>query len=232
MKVLIVEDNQQLAERIKLVLGKHFVVDVVHTGEEGLQRAPTVDYAAVVLDLGLPDMSGKEVCEQLRRQHCNAPILILTGVTGIQSVVDLLDAGADDYLSKPFNSEELVARMQALARRSREAPQPRKDDRIVLGDLVINLANREVRRGGELVPLRRKEFEILQYLVINQGRAMSRAMIINHAWETSKESWQGTVDVHIKRLRDKLDRPFDDKPIIKTAYGIGYMVDSTRKHTK
>lgn len=228
VKVLVVEDNQQVAERIKTALSRRFVIDVVETGQEAIeciQRATSAEYSVIVLDLGLPDMTGLEVCQRIRRQKCATPILILTGIASADSTVQLLDAGADDYLTKPFNGDELRARLMALVRRTAPAFT---GEFITFGDLQIDLVQHQVRRAGKLVPLPRKEFDILQYLIVNQGRAVTRAMIMDHAWTNGHDSWHGTVDVHIKRLRDKIDRPFD-KPIIKTAHGVGYMVDSTRE---
>lgn len=223
MKLLVVEDSKGLAKRIKSVLGKRYLVDVVHTGKDALHQIGLVNYGVIILDLGLPDIHGMIICKTIRENGIKSPILILTGVDDVQSRVQLLETGADDYLAKPFNGAELVARVTALARRQ---PMPYIGSIITVGDLEVDTSRRQVRRCGVLVPLRRKEFDILQYLVSNRGRAVSREMILNHAWESGKESWNGTVDVHIKHLRDKIDRPFQSS-IIKTAYGIGYMVEST-----
>lgn len=224
MKILIVEDSKALAERIKNLLTKLYVVDMVHSGKDALNQVDLVNYQAIILDLGLPDMHGLLVCKSLRARHVKVPILILTGIDDVESRVQLLDSGADDYLTKPFNSSELISRVAALLRRQ---SLPYVDDVIQVGDLEIDSNRRQVRRSGVLIPLRRKEFDILQYLVRNRGRAVSREMILNHAWESNKDSWNGTVDVHIKHLRDKIDRPFESA-IIKTAYGIGYVVEGTQ----
>ncbi len=223
MKVLIIEDNRGLATRVKLALGKHYIVDIAHTGLEGLAQAQAIEYSVIILDLGLPDMHGSDVCKSLRESGVTAPILILTATHNIASRVELLNKGADDYQCKPFSSAELLARTNALARRRERTYS---DGKICYADLEIDPASRQVSRSGVVVPLRRKEFDILQYLVANNGRAVSREMIIDHAWENSNDRWNNSVDVHIKRLRDKIDRPFGT-PLIKTAYGIGYMVDST-----
>lgn len=224
MKVLIIEDNRGLATRVKLAIGRHFIVDIAHTGQEGLTQAQAVNYEVIILDLGLPDMHGSEVCQALRVSGVTTPILILTATNNVASRVELLNSGADDYQSKPFSSAELLARTNALARRRTRTYSQNK---ITLGDLEIDTSSRQVTRSGVTVTLRRKEFDILQYLVVNKGRAVSREMIIDHAWESNSDRWNNSVDVHIKRLRDKIDRPFG-APIIKTAYGIGYMVDSAQ----
>jgi two-component system OmpR family response regulator len=221
MKVLVVEDSSSVAERVKKLLDDYYLVDVVHTGSEALTYTQAVDYEVILLDLGLPDMHGATVCRAIREKGSAALILVISGVHDAKSRVQLLDMGADDYITKPFNSQELVSRVAALVRRK---ARYYASNVIVLDDLVLDMENRMVRRGGKLIPLRPKEFDILQYLVRNRGRAISRQMILNHAWATGRDSWTGTVDVHIKHLRDKIDRPFPNH-IIKTAYGVGYMVE-------
>lgn len=221
MKLLIVEDNHWLAESIQSFLSKEFLVDTASTGEEGLQKASSIQYAVIILDLNLPDINGYDVCQKLRKQQITTPILILTGAKAPEDCVRLLDGGADDYLTKPFNRAELRARIFALTRRRALIPNA---NLLTVKDLTIDVARRHVNRSGKDIALRRKEFDILEYLVANRGRVVTRQMIIDHAWSGDQQGWNNTVDVHIKHLRDKVDRPF--KPaLIKTAYGIGYMVD-------
>lgn len=221
MKLLIVEDNKNLLERIKKQLDKLYIIDTAQTGTEAIEKSTDPSYAVILLDLGLPDMSGHTVCKRIREKGIETPILVLTGVDEMTTRVELLNSGADDYVTKPFNSNELRARITALSRRS---PLRYKSAVIAYKDLVIDPDKREVYRQGVAVPLRRKEFDILEYLVNNNGRVLTREMIINHAWDSSKTSWNSTVDVHIKHLRDKIDRPFNSS-LIKTAYGLGYRVD-------
>lgn len=222
MKLLLIEDNTALAERIKQQLtSNRYVVDVVSSGEDGLERVKKVHYSTIILDLGLPDMSGESVCKKIRQAGIESPILILTGTGTMNVKVKLLDIGADDYLTKPFDSDELRARVAALVRRQ---PLPHRKPLITYHDLIINTEERKVYRGGKPIQLRRKEFDILEYLVSNNGRVMTREMIVNHVWDTSKGDYNSSVDVHIKHLRDKVDRPFDIG-YIKTAYGLGYKVD-------
>ncbi|HSX01982.1 MAG TPA: response regulator transcription factor [Candidatus Saccharimonadia bacterium] len=223
MKILFIDDNQLLIESVKARLGSTYIIDFADTGHEGIEQARTVEYAAILLDLGLPDMDGLEVCRELRRANLATPILILTVKNDPATSVQLLNCGADDYLTKPFNGEVLRARIAALLRRGKEL---RQEKIIGVGDLTINLTRRQVSRSGVSIKLRRKEFDILEYLITNRGRALTRSMILEHAWEAGTEGWNNTVDVHIKHLRDKIDRPFG-RPLIKTAYGIGYMVDDT-----
>ncbi|HUC89898.1 MAG TPA: response regulator transcription factor [Patescibacteria group bacterium] len=220
MKLLVIEDNHSLVESLKHSLGKSFIVETAHNGEEGIHRALTGAHDLIVLDLHLPDKNGYEVCKSLRAAQLNTPILILTAVTDVPSKITVLNAGADDYVTKPFNMSELKARINAVLRRS---PVISEAKILEIHDLVIDPGRRQVMRSGKTITLRRKEFDILEYLVRNRGRAVTRAMIVEHAWDTNKETWHNTVDVHIKHLRDKVDRPFK-QPLIKTAYGIGYMV--------
>jgi DNA-binding response OmpR family regulator len=223
MKLLVVEDNARLSERIFDRLHKSHSVDTAETGHDVLTKTREVRYDVIILDLGLPDMNGLEVCRRLRQLQINSPILILTGDAEMTSRVELLENGADDYMTKPFDADELRARIKALGRR--QDRQPPKS-LVEHGDLYIDLDRREVSRAGQSIVLRRKEFDILEYLVKNNGRVLTRDMIMNHVWDDSKTAWNSTVDVHIKHLRDKIDRPFSGPPIIRTAYGLGYKVDS------
>lgn len=221
MKLLLIEDNQTLADGLKRQLGKNYVVDVVRTGEEGLQHATTGGQDIIILDLSLPDKNGYDICRTIRLANITTPIIILTGASDITSRVTLLNAGADDYITKPFSVAELRARLSAILRRP---PLTQSTEIFKVQDLIIDSHRRRVERGGATISLRRKEFDILEYLMRNRGRPVTRSMILDHAWDGTKDSWNNTVDVHIKHLRDKIDRPFET-PLIKTAYGIGYMID-------
>ena len=221
MKLLLIEDNRTLSDSLKKQLGKSFVVDAVRSGDEGLQKALSGGQDIIVLDLSLPDKHGHDVCRSIRQSKVSTPILILTGAADVTSRVTLLNAGADDYLTKPFSVAELRARLSALLRRS---PTPITSDIYRIHDLMIDPHRRRVERAGLPITLRRKEFDILEYLIRNRGRPVTRSMILDHAWDGTKDTWNNTVDVHIKHLRDKIDRPFET-PLIKTAYGIGYMID-------
>lgn len=221
MKLLLIEDNQRLAERISYHLRKSYIVDTVENGEDALEKLKDIEYGVILLDLGLPGMSGLEVCKNMRLMKFNNPILVLTGNSEIADRVKLLNAGADDYVTKPFNTDELRARIAAVGRR-----QTRNHIRSIIEyrDLMMDIDHHKVSRSGVEINLRRKEFDILEYLMINKGRIMTRAMIMDHVWSSRSNSWISTVDVHIKHLRDKVDRPFDHA-YIKTAYGLGYKVD-------
>lgn len=221
MKVLVIEDNPRLASRLKQQLQKWYITETAASGDEGLRLAATNTFTIILLDLGLPDTPGLEICKQLRKLSKSFSILVVTGIDTIESRVALLESGADDYITKPFDIDELHARINALARRQE---RNESDETITVGDLIINKAKRSVLRSGVSIHLRRKEFDILEYLASHPGRIMSREMIINHAWATTTTSWPGSVDVHIKQLRDKVDKPFT-YPLIKTSYGVGYVID-------
>lgn len=224
MKVLLIEDNVRLIERVKHHLRQFFVADTAVTGASGLEQARKVQYKAILLDLNLPDMNGQQICEQLRKESNNTPIIVISGVQDSDSRIALLNSGADDFLVKPFNPAELIARIHSLIRRHHAG----HDDQHILAiqDLTVDINRRKVKRSGETIPLRKKEFDILEYLIANQGHAVTRSMILNHVWDSSEVTWQKTIDVHIKYLRDKIDRPFNST-LIKTAYGVGYMIDDT-----
>jgi DNA-binding response OmpR family regulator len=221
MKILIIDDNRLLAESIKRQLAVSYIVDIASTGEQGIDQARTLGYGVILLDLKLPDMNGYDVCHELRNGQVATPILILSGTQDVMSRVRLFEAGADDYVTKPFNVDELRARITALVRRGKHTVI---QETIKIHDLVIDIRRRRVQRAGVSITLRRKEFDILEYLVRNRGSTVTRAMIFDHVWESGKEAWKNTVDVHIKHLRDKIDRPFSTQ-LIKTTYGIGYTVD-------
>lgn len=220
MKLLVIEDNPILRDRIERQLSRDAVVDLASNGEQGIELA-NGDYAVILLDLGLPDQPGLSVCRHIRENGIETPILILTAESEITTRVTLLNAGADDYVTKPFHGEELRARVRALARRQ---PRGLTKEVVTFDGLMLDHEGRKVARDGNPINLTRKEFDILEYLTHNPGRVLTRRMIFDHVWGADAEASDGTVDVHIKRLRDKVDRPFA-MPLIQTAHGLGYMVD-------
>lgn len=224
MKILYIDDNLLLVESVRKHLQSTYIIDAEHTGREGIEKARTVDYGVILLDLGLPDMNGLEVCKAIRTAGVTAPVLILTIQKDPLTSVALLNCGADDYLTKPFNGDVLKARISALLRRG----QALQEEKVIcIDDLTVNISRRQVWRSGVKINLRRKEFDILEYLANNHGRILTRSMILDHVWESGKEGWNNTVDVHIKLLRDKVDRPFG-KSLIKTAYGVGYTLSDAK----
>lgn len=221
MKILYIDGSRLLIYGLKKLLDDSYIVDHMRTGREGIEKARSIQYSLILLDLSLPDMNGLEVCRELRKSKIPAPIMVLTAKKDPKTSVRLLEGGADDCMTKPFNGDVLKAKIAALLRRRRE---PYEERVIKVSDLTVNITRRQVWRSGVSIALRKKEFDILEYLVANRGRALTRPMILDHAWEAGTEGWNNTIDVHIKHLRDKIDRPFG-KALIKTAYGIGYMID-------
>lgn len=223
MRLLIVDDNAALTWRLQSFLSNSFDVQVARTGFEGLRLAKSGRFDAMILDLRLPDLDGEAICVALRRQQSNMPILILSGEGGLDYRVRLLNEGADDYLTKPFDTKELIARTKALMRRThRIAESPA----LKVGDLIIDSSKRLVTRGGVPIDLRRKEFDILEYLARNHGSVVTPAMILDQVWEDPEnEGWSNSIRVHIKNLRDKIDKPFPT-PLIRTARGVGYMLQA------
>ena len=220
-KLLVVEDNQPLATSLKTWLGKSHQVELVDTGKKALTALTKDEFDLILLDLGLPDMTGQDVCRELRAKGITTPVLVLTAVVEVNMKVAMLDVGADDYLIKPFYVGELKARLRALLRRGKS---PATANIIRVGDLVLDSSRRQVERGGRPIELRRKEFDILEYMMHNRGTVLTRAMIINNSWDASVDRWNNTVDVHIKYLRDRIDKDAKVK-LIRTVYGVGYMID-------
>jgi DNA-binding response OmpR family regulator len=221
MKVLIIEDNAAVTQALRRGLRRSYLVDTARTGTQGLHQAEVNAYDAIILDLTLPDMSGLEVCEQLRRERVSTPIVVLTGRDDIKEKVKLLDAGADDYLTKPFSLEELKARLRTVVRHSTKATRSSK---LVVGELTLDTASRRIERAGRPIRLRRKEFDLLEYMMHHAGTVVTRTTIVDHIWEMSDALYTNAVDVHIKYLRDKIDRPFP-QPLITTVHGVGYKLE-------
>lgn len=219
MHILVVEDQRDFAENIRKYLEtESYSVDLAFDGESGLRQALLEDYALVVLDLNLPRMDGLKVCQELRRAGRSMPILMLTARVGHENAVAGLDSGADDYLTKPFDLEELLARMRALLRRGGESRSPL----IVIGDVTIDTNTHEVRRDGKLVALAPREYALLEFLALNRGVARTRLEIIELVWgEYDELMFSQTVDVHVAYLRRKLGRD-----IIRTVPGKGYMMEA------
>lgn len=222
MKLLVIEDDAGMVASLRRGLHEAYLIEAVATGREGLHEAEVGGYDAIVLDLMLPDMLGVTVCQRLRQRDIATPILILTGRDAVRDKVLVLDAGADDYVTKPFSLEELRVRLRVLVRRE---PQWVRTSQLTAGDLVVDIATRRVTYADVPVELRRKEYALLEYLMHNAGSVVTRAMIIDHVWDVGDSLWTNAVDVHIKYLRDKIDRPFGTE-MIKTVHGVGYMLEA------
>jgi DNA-binding response OmpR family regulator len=222
MHILVVEDDQRLARLLKRVFNEErHTVDLAHSGESGLDLALSGGYDLVILDLMLPDLDGVQVCRRLRAERVATPVLMLTARGAVEDRVAGLDAGADDYLVKPFAMEELLARVNALLRRRDRTAEVATV--LQVDDLVLDQLRREVRRAGQVIELTPKEFALLEYLIRNPGMALSRTQIIDHVWRYDLDAVSNVVDIYIHYLRDKIDRGFE-RPLIKTVRGVGYKI--------
>ena len=218
MRILLVEDEHKVAEMVSRGLkAERYAVDVADNGNRGWAMAETYEYDLVILDLGLPGMDGSELLRRIRTRDSKIPILVLTARDATSSKVENFEAGADDYLTKPFAFAELVVRIRALLRRG-----PANQESIVrVGDLEIDRLSQQVRRGGRRIELTPKEYALLDYLANHPGRVLSRTMIVEHVWDQSFEGLTNIVDVYVRHLRAKVDDLFPVK-LIRTVRGAGY----------
>ena len=218
MRILIVEDNPKMAKALQSGLNENgFAADVCHTGFEGEELASIEDYDVIVLDLMLPDRDGIEVCRNLRRRKVSAPIIMLTALSTTDDKVAGLNSGADDYITKPFEFEELLARIRAMLRRG-EATESRV---LRCDDLELDLYTRRAKRGDEVFELSNKEYGLLEYLMRNQTRVLSRTQLGEKVWDMNFEPSSNVIDVYISSLRKKIDRGFE-RELIHTIKGAGY----------
>lgn len=222
MRILVVEDEHKIANSIKKGLEQEtYAVDVAYDGNEGYDLAAGEEYDAIILDLMLPGMDGLDICKQLRKEKIHTPILVLTAKGQLEDKVRGLNCGADDYLTKPFAFEELLARIRALVRR------PPTANGIVLkvADLRLNTLNYEVKRAGKLIRLSNKEYALLEFLLHHPNRVFTKDQIIGHVWNYDADILPNTVEVFIGYLRKKIDRSFKNKPpLIHTVRGFGYKI--------
>ncbi len=222
MRIIVVEDEHKIANSIKKGLEQEsFAVDVAFTGTDGFGLITTEDYDLIILDLLLPGMSGIDICKKLRNAQNHTPILMLTAKGQIEDKVAGLNAGADDYLTKPFAFEELLARVRALIRR----PKDSLGTILTFEDLTLDTQNYEVKRAGKLINLSNKEFALLEYLLRHKNKILKKDQIINHVWDYDADILPNTVEVYIGYLRNKIDKPFSDKKnLINTVRGFGYKI--------
>jgi DNA-binding response OmpR family regulator len=221
MRILVVEDNHTIANALKEGLEEEsFAVDVVYDGEDGYHSAVNDDYDLIILDIMLPGMDGISVAQKLRAQSNHTRILMLTAKDQIQDKVRGLNTGADDYLVKPFSFEELLARVKALLRR----PHEKKAEVLEVGALTLNTITKEVHRDKQKINLSSKEYALLEYLLRNKDRVLSKNNIMSHVWDFDADILPNTVEVFIKYLRDKIDRPFNGPGLIQTVRGFGYKI--------
>jgi two-component system copper resistance phosphate regulon response regulator CusR len=221
MRLLVVEDEKRIADFLTRGLqSAGYAVDVVHTGNEAVERVHATEYDLVILDLGLPDIDGLQVLERFRNRKSVPPVLILSARDSIDDKVSGLEQGGDDYLVKPFAFVELLARVRVLLRRGQPTPE-----KLQVGELTLDCIRRRVTRANEVIDLAPKEFSILEYMMRNRGRPLSRTMIVEHVWDMDYDGLTNIVDVYIRHLRSKIDDKFANR-MIHTVRGIGYMLDA------
>jgi two-component system OmpR family response regulator len=221
MRILLVEDDLKIASFVvKGLKEAGFAVDHAQDGEEGLYMASTEPYDATIIDIMLPKLDGLSLIEELRRKKINTPVIILSAKRSIDDRVKGLQTGSDDYLTKPFAFSELLARIQALIRRASRTSEPAS---LTAGELSVDLLTREVTRAGTKIELQPHEFALLEYLMRNAGRVLSKTMILEHVWDYNFDPQTNVVDVLVCRLRNKVDRDFENK-MIHTIRGVGYVL--------
>jgi two-component system, OmpR family, copper resistance phosphate regulon response regulator CusR len=220
MRLLLIEDEEKVSRFIvKGLMAERFAVDVAAEGDKGLELAQAYNYDLIILDLMLPGMSGTEALRLIRRQNEHVPVLVLTARDAINDKVQHFEIGADDYLTKPFAFAELIARVKALLRRGAVS----RANALRVADLEVDRLTQQVRRGGQRIELTGKEYALLEYLMTNAGRVLSRTMIIEHVWDQSFDGATNIVDVYVRHLRNKIDEPFERK-LIRTVRGVGYAI--------
>lgn len=221
MHILVIEDDTKIAANIaKMLRDKEYIVTLAHTGEDGLFALETENYDAVVLDWMLPDKNGIQVLTRLRSKNNNVPVIMLTAKSQLEDKVEGFSKGADDYLTKPFALKELLVRIKAVIRRSSNHTQT---PLIKIAGLTINTDICEVKRSGKNINLAPKEYALLEYLALNEGKAMDRTSLLHHVWGEDIDPFTNTIDVHIRYLRKKIDDQYKKK-LIKTVPGKGYMI--------
>src|SRR6202048_5057733 len=224
MRILIVEDEKRIQEFLSRGLeSAGYAVDVAGNGATAIDLVHGTEYDLIILDWMLPDMDGLTVLQKIRNRKSSPPVLILSARDAVDDRVNGLELGADDYLTKPFAFVELLARVRALLRRGQPTPE-----RLVVGDLALDCIRRKVTRSAESIELAPKEFGILEYMMRNKGRPLSRTMIVEHVWDMDYDGLTNIVDVYIRHLRSKIDDRFPRK-LIQTVRGIGYMIEAPDK---
>ncbi|MFC1808685.1 response regulator [Candidatus Omnitrophota bacterium] len=221
MRILLVEDEKRIASFIQRGLKEEsYVVDLAYNGVDGLFQATHVPYDLIILDIMLPDLSGIDICRELRREHINTPILILTARGSTKDKVVGLDAGADDYLTKPFAFDEFLARVRALLRKNRRE----KTTTLRVADIELDQLTRKVKRADTEIHLANKEYALLEYLMLHANQVVTRTMISEHVWNEDFDSLTNVFDVYIHRLRKKINEGFDE-PLIQSLRGVGYVLN-------
>ena len=228
-KILLVEDESKIANAVARGLKyEGFEVSISSDGEEALILGKDEEFDCIVLDRMLPLKEGVEVCKELRESNIKTPIIMLTAKSGVNDKIEGLDAGADDYLAKPFSLDELLARIRALLRR----PNVILNEEIKVGDLILNTTTFEAKRNGKTIILSKKEYDLLEYLMRNANKTISKEKIINHVWDFDSDILPNTVEVYMGYLRNKVDKPFKDKKMLQTVRGFGYKIEGETNDTK
>lgn len=223
MRLLVVEDDKDIQKFLKTAFQSEcYIVDVANDGKKGSFLARTNEYDVIILDINLPEKSGLSICKEVREDGISTPILILSVQSEIPAKLDLFTAGADDYLTKPFSFEELLARVKALTRR----PKGIDTEVLSIGDLKIDTVKNEIMLDSKKIPLTRKEYILLEYLAKNKDRIISRGAIMEHVWDMNADPFSNTIEVHIRNIRKKLGLP-SNRNLIRTISGRGYMLDSS-----
>lgn len=224
MRLLIIEDDHHIAQALKKGLEQeHFTVDLAFTGTDGFDLASTEEYDVIICDLMLPGMDGLSLTKRLREKHIHIPILILTAKGTVNEKVSGFDSGADDYVTKPFSFEELLARVRALVRR----PKDMITEKLIVNDLTLHRKTFEVYRGKTKINLSGKEFSLLEYLMRHHGEICTKESLITHVWDYDADILPNTVEVYIRNLRNKIDHPFfGKKSLLQTVRGFGYKIGS------
>lgn len=220
MRALLIEDEKEITEFLKSALEEEcFAVDIADDGEKGSFLATTSDYDIIILDLNMPKRHGIQICKDVRESGKNTPIIILSVQSEVPTKVELLDAGADDFLTKPFSFDELLGRIKAILRR----PSKLEGEILSAGDLMLDLKKQTAKRGDKHIYLTRKEFAFLEYLIRNKGSVVSRAMIMEHVWDMNADPFSNTIESHVMNLRKKIDSGNKNK-LIQTISGRGYKI--------
>lgn len=221
MKILLVEDEHRIARAVREGLtDEGYAVDVEYDGEAGYAAASTGTYDLILLDVMMPKMSGIDVCKKLRNDDNHTPIILLTAKDQTDDIVRGLDSGADDYIAKPFSFEVLLARIRAILRR----PHEKLSEVLRVDDLELDTTNRSVTRAGTPISLTSKEFSILEYMLRNKNRVVSKSNIMTHVWDFDADILPNNVEVFVNYIRNKVDKPFKSRPLIETMRGFGYII--------
>lgn len=222
-RILIVEDEQKIANTLKLGLSEHgYEVEVGYDGQTGLRLFESTIYNLIVLDINLPVINGYELCKLIRQKNTHIPVIMLTAFSSLNDKIEGYDAGADDYIIKPFEFRELLMKIRVLLKRTTNQNTP-SGNILRTADLEINLDSKEVKRGNSIIYLTAKEFQLLEYLMRNKNRVVSRADIAVHVWDIDFDTNTNVIDVYISYLRNKIDKPFHEK-LIQTYVGMGYIL--------